>query len=114
MARKCKTPAKLLALIERHQGTMRHIDEVLRVKRMVPVENQANHIREKSEDYWIGLAHGHSAMLETALFEHNCYAGFHYVGSTPVVLDEDTSFLPSVGLEHPEYAAWRVSYLTRQ
>jgi hypothetical protein len=114
MSRKCKTPAKLIALLDRQQGVMRHVDEVLRVKRTAALENQAAHVREKPEDYWIGLAHGANNMVEAVLHEHNCYAGFYYQGLTPVKGAGVDDFLPRVGYDDPEYAAWRVKYMVRE
>lgn len=112
MTRKCKTPAKVKAIMDFHVQQIEWITETLRVKRTVPIENQADHVK-KSEDYWLGLAHGYNAMLESVLHEHNCYVGFVYVGATAVGFDGCEPFIPMVGVDHPEYASWRVRYLER-
>lgn len=113
MARKAKTPAKLLEVIKRHECAMAHISELLRVKRTVPIDNQAPHVRTSSEDYLRGLAHGNSAMLENMLFESNCYAGFSYIAETPVSFEGCPPFIPTIGPDHPEYTSWRVRYHSR-
>ena len=113
MRRKRKTPPLILDMMKRQQVLMRHVDEVLRVKRTVPLENQMTHVREKSEDYWIGLADGHNTMLENMMLEYNCYAGFQNQGCTPVVLESGDSFYPWVDRDDPEYAGWRRVYFAR-
>lgn len=108
-----KTPAKIIALIKRHDAQMEYITEILRVKRTVPVENQAAHVRY-GEDYWKGLAHGYSGMLENALHEHGCYAGFCYVGSNRMRAEDAGESWPNrVGIDDPDYESWRVSYQVR-
>jgi hypothetical protein len=113
MSRKCKTPAKVLELLKAQQEMMRWIDECLRVKSTVSVENQAAHVKNRSEDYWIGRAEGHNSMLETILHQHNCYAGFNYQAATPTFGDEGAPYYQIVNTQHPEYAPWRVQYYER-
>lgn len=106
-----RTPAKVVELLSRHQQQMDHVEEVLRVKRTVPLENQAEHVKSRSEDYWIGIAHGASNMLESVLHEYKCYAGFHHVG--PKTTLDGEPFHPWVNMGHPDYTSWRVSYHTK-
>lgn len=111
-----KTPARIKALMAQQQVMMRHVDEILRVKKL-PLENQAPHVREKSTDYYIGLADGCNAMLENALFTHNCYAGFAYqvekVTWIKVDGEPDCQYHETCGTDHPEYAGWRRKYYER-
>jgi len=108
-----KTPKYILGLMEYQQGVMSHVTEILRVKNDVPIENQTSYIREKSEDYWVGLADGANAMLEEALRRANCYAGFQNQAEKPVVLESGDSFIPWTRPDSPDYAGWRRQYLTR-
>lgn len=108
-----KTPARLVAAIERHAGHMIHISEVLRVKRTVPAENQAGYLRDRSEDYWIGVAVGRSNALEEQLFEAKCYAGFNYIASNWETFEQDGvthNVARSVSPNSPDFAEWRVQY----
>lgn len=80
MARKTTKLAKVA--INRWNEQRHHFIEVLRVKNMVAVENQAPHIRDNSVDYWMGRIEQAIASVEDILFDHNCYHGFHYVDDT--------------------------------
>jgi hypothetical protein len=106
-----KTPARIVELMIQQQEMMRHVTEVLRIKRDFP-DYQSNVIRDKSTDYYIGLADGCNAMLENALMAHKCYAGFQHQRATPTKIGEE-SFYESCGLDHPEFAEWRRSYYTK-
>lgn len=111
MARKCKTPTLVKELAQSQVNYLNWVDECIRVKTTVPAENQADHIREKSADYYIGLADGMNNMLEVAMMRSNCYAGFQYVGLEKTL--EETKYNPVVGPDHPEYAGWRRHYSIR-
>lgn len=116
MTRKCKTPAKVRELINCHMGYVDHVDEMIRVKTTVPVENQAEHVRSKSVDFMEGMAVGFNQMLEAVLFEHNCYAGYMNVGHKQSRPDEGPGvnyWSESVEPSHPDYADWRRHYFTR-
>jgi hypothetical protein len=107
-----KTPTHVLRLMERQELILRHVDEVLRVKATVPVESQADHVREKSADYYVGLADGANTMLEEAMHRAGCYAGFMYVSESKgqsycIVRSE-------VRPDHPEFAEWRRVYFTHR
>ena len=108
-----KTPTRIRELLLRQSEQMDHISEILRVKRTVPVENQAPHVRNKSEDYWIGVAHGYNNMVEQVLFEHKCYAGFHTRAEKPVTLSTGESYYPWISSDQPGYEDWRVQYHTK-
>ncbi len=107
-----KTPAKIANLITRHQDRIEWIADILRVKRTLPLENQADHVRDNSEDYWIGMAVGANATLEEALHEHKCYAGFMHVGEPKRNASGVTSWT-GVKEGDPEYADWRRHYFTK-
>jgi len=114
MAAKAKTPAKVIELMQCQQDTIAYVTDALRVKRTVPVENQADWVRERSEDYFKGMARGANTMLESVLSKFNCYAGFSYFGTTLTVFKTASlSFYPSIGPDHPEYEDWRVVYAVR-
>lgn len=113
MPRKRKATPDVKRTIERHEAYIEWIEEVLRVKRTVPVEDQAKHVREKSEEYWIGLAHGASSMLEAMLHEFGCYAGFQHMSEKRTQRNQDgtvSTWREAVGPDHPEYTSWRVRY----
>ena len=83
-----KTPAKVKALVEQHSKAMRNISAILSAKE----EGQESSLhREHSVEYYEGLAIGQSIMLESVLFEYNCYHGFIYVDADkkPVRVDEE-------------------------
>ena len=107
MARKTTKAAQ--KAIHRFDEALKHYEEVIRIKAL-PEETQANHIREKSLDYFEGWIHGIQSMTESILHDENCYHGFHYV-------DSKGEWLTADGLEyiteHPEYRCFRVSYYTK-
>lgn len=107
-----KTTKACRELMENQQDMIVYVTEILRVKRTVPLENQANHVKSKSEEYWIGLADGVNAMLENALFAAKCYAGFSYMG-IPKQMPDGSISTEMVGPDHPEYAGWRRMYYTK-
>lgn len=102
MARKT-TKAALVAL-ERFRNQINYLEEVIRVKTTVPIENQAAHVQEKSLDYWYGRIDGAVAQVEDALFDNNCYHGFHYVAK---------DWSTWTGPNSPEFAEYRRQYNTR-
>lgn len=66
-------------ILARHQAQMMWVDEILWVKRTFPAESQAEHVRTRPVEYWIGFARGVNAMTEEVLRQHRCYAGFQLV-----------------------------------
>lgn len=115
MTRKRKTPDHLVKLVEDHARQLIWIDEVLRVKATVPVEDQGSHVR-KSVEYWHARAEGMSNMLETALMNWNCYGGFGYRGEAKSQLSDDGKLYTVrdwVGPQHAEFQEWRREYFTR-
>lgn len=78
---KRKTPKALAAVvITRHRLQIEHTEELLRVKRTVPVENQADHVKRLTEEQIVARMEGYNTCLEDAMHESNCYAGFHNYG----------------------------------
>ena len=108
---KRKTPAKVVNLISRHLDTMDYIDECIRVKTTVPVENQGWHIQRTSVERMIGMADGANQMIEVTLFEHGCYAGYKNIGEKKTI--NGCSFREWAKLDDPNFADWRREYLTR-
>ena len=111
MSQKKNTPKHLVELIERHANYVDHVEERIRVKATVPVENQADHIRNGNPDLWIGRAEGFWVALEAALMAYGCYAGYMNVGFKKRHADGSTS-RESVGPDHPEYRDWARVYFT--
>ena len=108
MSKKSKTPEALARVImERHAAQIAHTEELLRVKREVPVENQADHVRAKTEAEIVAFTNGYSACLEQVMHEFNCYAGFHWFG--PKDADGGRRVVSS---ESPDYLEWRRLYYT--
>ena len=109
MARKTNKAA--LVALDRFENQLKHFEEILRIKREVPVKNQAAHVRDRSEDYWLGRIEGVVAQVEDALFDNKCYHGFGYI-------DSKGNWLTMDGLnritEHPEFKEWRRRYFTKE
>ncbi len=109
MARKTNKAA--MVALDRFENQLKHFEEILRIKREVPVENQAAHVRDRGEDYWLGRIEGAVAQVEDALFDNKCYHGFGYI-------DSKGNWLTMDGLnritEHPEFKEWRRRYFTKE
>jgi hypothetical protein len=116
MSQKCSTPARLQSLIRQHTMNIENISDILRTKAHVALENQADFVKEHGAEYFEGQAAGMNAMLESALMEAHCYAGFHYFGEKKIHRDGEgnvsTSY-ESVGPDHPQFREWRRFYYTR-
>lgn len=111
-----KTTKSALNAIKRYEEACRRVDEIFSDKKTIPAEYQADWLKDKSEEYWLGWIHGIQAATEGVLHDENCWHGFQYV---------DTRF-QYIGLyesvdgvwtkvredvrEHPEYENYRVSY----
>jgi hypothetical protein len=112
MPRKSKTPPALARVItERYPVYLAHTEEKLRVLRTVPPENQADHIRGKTEAEIIARLEGYQACLEDAMHEANCYAGFNHYG--PAEPCGNSTVRHSVREGEPGYEPWRKLYYTR-
>ena len=107
-----KTPQRLVKMIRRHIEYLNHIDEMIRIKTTVPVENQAQHIQNGTVEFWEGCAMGAGSMLNTALNDANCYAGFMYVGE-PKRAADGSRYAVSVTAADPEFKEWRRHYFTK-
>ena len=120
MAKRKTPPALARVIMERQPEVIAHLEEMLRVKRTVAVENQAPHVRDRTEAEMVAFVNGFSACLEAVMHEFNCYAGFHNYG--PVVKDVAQSLgntpalvshsRHSVAPGHPDYLEWRRLYYT--
>jgi predicted naringenin-chalcone synthase len=115
MAQRKRTPKHLKKLVEYAENHAMHVTEMIRVKLKIPVENQAEHVREASIEALIARQQGFNSAVEAVLMEYGCYAGFSYLAATPqwIAGTEDGSFVPSVGPDHAEYAEWRRRYYTQ-
>lgn len=112
MAQRKKTPKHLVVLINNFQDYLEHMEKCMLTKTMVPVENQADHIRNVSDDRMIGQVIGASVMLENALMAYGCYNGFVYV--SPLLRKHDgTTYREMVGPSSQDFAEWRRSYSVR-
>ena len=108
MARKTNKAA--LVALDRFENQLKHFEEILRIKREVPVENQAAHVRDRGEDYWLGRIEGAVAQVEDALFDNKCYHGFMYIDSKGMPLTLNGQHIT----EHPEFKEWRRRYFTKE
>lgn len=110
---KRKTPPALAEVImKRHPEVIAHLEEMLRVKRTVPVESQAEHVRDRTEAEMVAFVNGYSACLEAVMHEFNCYAGFHNYGP-PVTTEKHLGTTRyQVPPTHPDYLEWRRLYYT--
>jgi hypothetical protein len=115
---KRRTPHELAEVImHRHAEVIAHAEEKIRVKRTVPLENQAEHVRNASEEEIVAFVEGYSACLETVMHAFNCYAGFHHYGpqkpaepipvtGSPIMVRRQTT------QGQPDYQPWRRLYYT--
>lgn len=116
-----KTSATIKKVLAQHRDRMIWIDEILRIKATVPVENQAEHVRNHSVEYYEGMAWGANSVIEEILMAYSCYAGFQNCGPIIVAppkgdgpyLSEKIHYFPIVSHKHPDYKAWRRVYLER-
>jgi len=118
-----KTPQIVKKLLAQHRARIAWIDDILRIKATVALENQAEHVRNHSVEYYEGMAWGANAVIEEVLSAHNCYHGFQNVG--PIMLgvrkvngpslvreDENEAYtFPIVRHTDPTYQSWRRLYL---
>ena len=116
MAKRKTPPALARAIMERQPEVIAHLEEMLRVKRTVAVENQAPHVRDRTEAEMVAFVNGYSACLEAVMHEFNCYAGFQNYGP-PRPLHGDNGALvgtsrAAIGPSHPDYLEWRKLYYT--
>ena len=103
--------SKLLAvMMDRQQKTMRHIAQCLHSKKVVPLEQQADWLKSKPVEYYIGLADGVNNMLEDALHSSKEYKGFRYIHFLPGTFENgEPSWVPRRGediTKEPEFQEW--------
>lgn len=117
MSRKRKTPKELARVImERYVAMIEMTEERIRVKREVPVENQADHIRNTTEAEMVARMEGYSSCLEDTMHEFNCYGGFHNYGPKVQHVEDGKivySGRHSVSEKDADYLPWRKLYYTR-
>lgn len=110
MARK-KTTKKALDMVNYFNESLEHFEEVLRIKQL-PLEQQANYIKEKSVEYYEGWITGIQVATEHVLHKDNCYFGFHYVDSKGGwITSSDTG---QEVWEHEDYKPYRINYFTKK
>lgn len=107
-----KTTKAILALMQTQQELLKHVDEML-ASAHVPEENKSVWARGKSSDYWEGFAEGINTMLERALLDAGCYAGFGYQRRELTVLPDGTNYRDKCGPTHAEFKEWRRIYFTK-
>lgn len=114
-----KTPKALREAIADYDRAVEYTEELIRVKTTIPVENQAQHVRDGSPEVWIARLEGQWVMLESMLHRAHCYAGFQYLGPKVYQLIEGSappqyiSVRYSIGCDHPDFAPWRRTYFTK-
>lgn len=111
MSRKKKTPPFLIDLIARHQDHVEWLEEAIDIKSRVPVENQAEHIQNRSVDNILGKIDGMIACLEDALHAYGCYAGYHYTARPTNI--NGTMYHQWVTATDPRFKEYRRIYHTR-
>ncbi len=94
-----KTPQFVKAMHKQYGESRTYVDECLLAKQSA-AENQPDHVRNLSEEHWVGVIAGMTYMLEFVLFEYDCYNGFKYVNANGV----------QVGLDDPDFRDWRREY----
>ena len=106
--------SKLLAvMIDRQQKTMRHIAQCLHSKKVVPLEQQADWLKSKPVEYYIGLADGVNNMLEDALHSSKEYKGFHHIYFPNNDYESEPTYVPhrsSRLSDQPEFQEWCRQY----
>jgi hypothetical protein len=104
-----RTPNTVRLMLENHRNRLAYIDECLRVKATVPVENQAAHIRDNPVEHFVGMAWGANVTIEELLFAHKCYHGYRYAG--PIQQINGVNHYPHVSTKHPDFREWRRLYM---
>lgn len=111
MARKRKTPKHLAEVIMiRQPNYLAHTENLLRVK-MLPLENQGDHVKKLTEAEIIARMDGYNSALEDAMHEAGCYAGFMNVGPE-VIGPGGVKIRTQARLTDPEFREWRRAYFT--
>lgn len=108
MSRKKKTPDHIVNMLQRHADNVEHHEEMIQVKLTVPIENQAQHVRQNTVEQMIGRIEGMNTMVEEALHAYGCYRGFTY-RARPKTID-GTTVRVFVGPNHPEFKEYRRTY----
>ena len=106
MARKTTKLGKVA--IERWTNQRKHFEDILRIKEHVAIDCQADHVRSRSVDYWMGRIEGAIAAVEEVLFDTNCYHGFKYVDHAGNDLQWFGKF--DRVTDHPDFKEWRRHY----
>lgn len=120
MAKRKTPPALARVIMERQPDVIAHLEEMLRVKRTYPADQQADHVRNRTEAEMVAFVNGYNACLEAVMHEFNCYAGFHnygpvvknvaaVLGNSPALVSQSRH---SVAPSHPDYLEWRKLYYT--
>ena len=105
-----KTPKAVKELLTRHEEAINHFSVIVNLFETSP-DNLQPWIKEKSKEYYEGLAAGYNAMLENTLMVHKCYAGFMYQ-SLPKFHNGAIARY-SVDPKSPEFKEWRRAYYTK-
>jgi len=106
----------LATMIEQHANLVKHTEEMLRVKRQVPVENQSDEVRDRTEGEIIAHVNGASGFLETVLVKSGNYEGYAYVAPPIMHGDGEIEWRRLVAdtgrmiEDTPGYAEWRRFY----
>ena len=101
-----KTTVRALEAIAQYEHSLRYYEEVLRVKRL-PIENQADFIKNHSLDYFQGWMDGIHTATDNLLMRSNCYYGFYYVDKEGKSLIVDGNLSVE---SHPDYSPIRIKY----
>lgn len=114
MAKRKTPPALARVIMDRQPEVIAHCEEMLRVKRTFAPENQAPHVRDRTEAEMVAFVNGVNACLEMVMHEFGCYAGFHNYGPLKrnAPGSEGGTSRSAVGPADPDYLEWRKLYYT--
>lgn len=115
MAKRKTPPALARVIMERQPEIIAHCEEMMRVKRTLPLDCQADHVKNRTEAEMVAFVNGYNACLEAVMHEFNCYAGFQNYGPLRVIKREgqpDCTARTGLGPDHPDYLEWRKMYYT--
>lgn len=101
---------RALEAVQQLDQDLKHVESVLRAKQL-PIENQADWVKNHSEEYWLGWIHAKLGACETILHNERSYYGFGYVDQNGNMLDWFGKY--KMVTDHPEYRNWRVEYYTK-
>ena len=108
MANPNKTPKLIVSMIRHYENYVKWTDNIILSSKLDPPATK------ESPDQLIAQVQGLYLMIEHAMRETKCYAGYQYVGSTTSSGAEPVDYADRtiVGSGDDQYREWRRRYYT--